>query len=47
MNCDEQGNFIIIGTDVTGKVENLEEFGAGCNSNEAVVMIPREIFESA
>lgn len=42
---DENGDYIIIGTDVTGEVENLEEF-AGCTQYEKIVKVPAEVFES-
>ena len=44
---DENGDYLIIGTDVTGEVENLEEFEAGCAKHERVVSIPASVFEQA
>lgn len=43
---DENGDFIIIGKDVTGEVENLAEFGAGCAPHEKIVQIPNELFDN-
>lgn len=43
---DENGDYIIIGTDVTGEVENLEQFNAGCAQYEKIVKVPAEVFES-
>lgn len=42
----ENGNIIIIGTDVTNEIENLSEFNAGCASNERIVSIPQSVFDS-
>lgn len=43
---DENGDIIVIGTDVTEKIENLVDFNAGCASNEKIVKIPRKVWES-
>ncbi len=44
---DENGDYLIIGTDVTDQVENLAEFEAGCAKNERIVSIPASVFEQA
>ncbi len=42
----ENGDILIIGTDVTDKVENLSEFYAACASDERIVRIPKNVFDS-
>lgn len=43
---DESGNFIIIGTDVTDRV-NLNATDSSLSENERAVIIPREMLISA
>lgn len=40
----ENGNIVIIGTDVTDKIDNLKEYDAGIASYEKAVEIPLELF---
>ena len=42
----ENGDILIIGTDVTNEVENLAEFDAGCAPYEKIVRIPASVFNS-
>lgn len=42
----DNGDILVIGTDVTSEVENLAEFDAGCASYEKIVRIPKSVFDS-
>ncbi len=42
----ENGDILVIGTDVTNEVENLADFDAGCASYEKIVRIPKSVFDS-
>ncbi len=43
---DEEGNYIFIGEDMTGKLDNLADFDAGIGENETIIRVPKEVFES-
>lgn len=43
----ENGDILIIGTDVTNQIENLADFQAGCAPHERIVKIPANVFNSA
>lgn len=42
----ENGDILVIGKNVTNDVDGLKNFNSGIGSDEAAVIIPKDVFES-